>query len=111
MCADLRDPHCRDFSLVQLRACGYQSLACLVGGVLVEVLDEAACQVFCLLGPLCSVCIGVAGIEDLGINTRKLGRNLEVEDRNVLGRSLLDRTVEDSVDDTCLLYTSDAADE
>ena len=84
---------------LELRTSCYESLAGLVGGVLAEVLDEAACEIDCLLLPLCRICVGVAWVEDLGIDTVQLGRNAEVEVRNLLGRSLVDRTVEDGVDD------------
>ena len=56
------------FSL-QLGACGDQSLAVLVALVLGEVLHEAASQILCLLFPLSGICVGVAGIEDGGVNT------------------------------------------
>ena len=84
---------------LQLRACSYESLACLVGLILLEVLDEAACQILGLLIPLCGICIGVARIEDRGINARKLGGNFEVEVRDVLGGSLENVAIEDRVDD------------
>ena len=84
---------------LQLGTSGYQSLACLVVLVLDEVLDEAASQILGLLFPLCSVGIGVARVEDAGVNALELGGNSEVEERNHLGRSVVDAVVEDSVDD------------
>ena len=74
---------------LQLGAGGDQSLAVLVALVLCEVLDEAASQILGLLFPLSGICVGVAGVEDGGVNTGQSGGNLKV----------------------CLLYTSDAADE
>ena len=66
------------FSL-QLGACGDQSLAVLVALVLGEVLHEAAGQILCLLFPLSGICVGVAGIEDGGIDTGQSGGDLKVE--------------------------------
>ena len=65
-----------------------QSLAVLVAFVLGEVLDEAAGQVLSLLVPLSSICIGVARIEDSGINAGQSSGNFEVEVRDLLGRGL-----------------------
>ena len=48
--------------------------------------------------------VGIAWIEDCGINAGKSCRHLEVEDRNLLSLCLIDRAIEDSVDDTtCIL--------
>ena len=85
---------------LELRAGSYKSLTCFVRRIFVEVLDEASSEIFCFLLPLSSVLIGVARIEDSRINTRQSGRNLEVEERNLLRRSGEDVTTEDSVDDT-----------
>ncbi len=65
-----------------------------------EVLDESCSKVFSLLFPLCRICISVARIKDTGVYTLEFGRNYEVEIRDSLGRSLIDRVVEDSVDDS-----------
>ena len=81
-------------------ACSYESLACGIVLVFLEVLDEAFCEVFSLDGPFFGVSVGVAGIEDLGIYAGEFGRNLEIEDGEFLCGSLEDSTVEDSVDDT-----------
>ena len=40
---------------LQLRAGGYESLACLVVLVLVEVVDEASGEILCLLVPYCGI--------------------------------------------------------
>ena len=40
---------------LQLRAGGYESLACLVVLVLVEVVDEASGETLCLLVPYCGI--------------------------------------------------------
>ena len=69
---------CWDQSL-QLGAGRDKSLAVLVTLVLLEVLDEAASQILGLLLPLGSVSVGIAGIQDAGVNTVQDGGNLEVE--------------------------------
>ena len=58
---------------------GDQSLAVLVALVLCEVLDEAASQILGLLFPLSGICVGVAGVEDGGVNTGQSGGDLEIE--------------------------------
>ena len=93
---------------LQLGAGRDQSLAMLVALVLLEVLDEAACQILGLLFPLGSVSIGVARIQNAGVHAVQHGGNLEVEVGDLLGGHIVDVAVQDGV---CLLYTSDAADE
>ena len=83
-----------------MRTCSYESLAGFVVGVLVEVLDEASSEVFSLFFPDRSVGVGVAWVKNCRVNVRKAGRNFEVEHRDLLGFSLEDRAIEDSVDDT-----------
>ena len=95
------------FSL-QLGAGRDQSLAVLVALVLCKVLDEAASQILCLLLPLGSVSIGVAGIQDSGIHAGQLGGNLEVEVGDLLGGSLVDGTAQDGVDDAAGILDGDA---
>ena len=92
---------------VQVRTCCNECLAGFVVLVLLEVLDEARCEVFGFGVPLFCICVGIAGIKDLRIYAGKLGRNLEVEDRKGLGGSLKDSTVEDSVDDTTGIFDRD----
>ena len=65
---------CWDQSL-QLGAGRDQSLAMLVTLVLLEVLDEAASQILGLLLPLGSIGVGIAGIQDAGVNTVQDGGN------------------------------------
>ena len=86
--------------LSELGTSGNKSLAGLVVLVLLEVLDEACCEVLGLNFPFCGIGVGVAGIKNRGINTGKFGGNLEVKDGELLGRSCEDGTVEDGVDDT-----------
>jgi len=82
----------------------YERLAEVVSGELVEVLDETCCEVLCLLLPLACALVSVAWVEDSRVNAWKLSRNSEIEVRDLLGRSLVDRTVEDCVDDSsCIL--------
>lgn len=84
---------------LQLGAGGDQSLAVLVALVLCEVLDEAASQILGLLFPLSGICVGVAGVEDSGVNTGQSSGDLEIEVGDLLGGSLVDGTAQDSVDD------------
>lgn len=83
---------------LELRTSLYKRLALLVVLVLDEVLDEPASEILSLGLPLGSILVGVA-IEDVGVNARKSGRDAEVEDRKLLGLSLVDGAVEDRIDD------------
>ena len=67
---------------LQLGAGGDQSLAVLVALVLCEVLDEAASQILGLLFPLSGICVGVAGVEDSGVNTgwNGTGKRISIKD-------------------------------
>ena len=85
---------------LQLWTCSNECLTSLVTLVLLEILDEAGSQILSLLVPLSSVSVSVARIEDVGIYALELCGNLEVEVRNLLGRSLQDSTTQDSVDDS-----------
>ena len=85
---------------LECRTCSNQCLTCFVASELSEVLDEAASQILSFFFPLASAFVSITRVEDLRIYTRQFSRNYEVEERNYLGRSLVDRTVEDSVDDT-----------
>ena len=98
---------CWDQSL-QLGAGRDQSLAVLVTLVLLEVLDEAASQILGLLLPLGSVGVGIAGIQDAGVNTVQDGGNLEVEVGNLLGGHVVDIAVQDSIDDATGVLDGDA---
>ena len=69
------------YSALELRTSSNQLLASFVASELLEVLDEAASQVFCFLFPLASAVVSVARIEDLRIYARQFGRNYEVEAR------------------------------
>ena len=93
----LRSTLCR--YALELRTCSDESLTSLVASELSEVLDEAASEVFCLLFPLSSVSVSVARIEDVGVNTGELCGHYKVEVRDNLCGSLVDRAIEDSVDD------------
>ena len=92
---------------LELRTSLYKRLALLVVLVLDEVLDEPACEILCLLLPLGSILVGVTRIEDLGVNAGKLGRYSEVEDRKLLGSSLVDGAVEDRIDDAAGILDGD----
>ena len=93
--------------LVNLRAGCNQRLALFVAGELGEVLHEAVGQVNGLRIPPGSILVGVARVENSRINTRQLGRNREVENRQLLGRSLVNRAVEDGVDDATRILNRD----
>ena len=72
-----------------------------------EVLDETSSEILSLLLPLASALVSVAWVEDSRVNAWKLCRNYEIEVRDSLGRSLVDRTVEDSVDDSTSVLDRD----
>ena len=76
--------------VLELWASSYKSLACLVGCVLLEVLDEAGSEILCLLLPLACALVSVAWVEDSWINVWKRCWNLEVEHWDFLGLSLQD---------------------
>ena len=92
---------------LELRTCCDESLAGFVASVLHKVLLEACCQVFSLLLPLCCVSISIARVKNICIHALKLCGNSEVEDRNVLCRSIEDSATEDSVDDTACVADRD----
>ena len=73
-----------------------------------EVLDEASCEILGLLFPNCGIGVSVARIEDAGVDALKHGRNLEVEERDLLGRSLVDGAGEDGIDDSAGVADGDA---
>ena len=85
---------------LQLGTSSNESLAGIVGSVLSEVLDEASSQVLSLLLPLSSSSVSVARIKDSRIYVGQSGGNLEVEQRKLLGLSLQDAAIENSVNDT-----------
>ena len=70
----------------------------LVGRELLEVLLEGSRQCASLLVPLSHIGVGVARIENLGLAAGQFCRNLQVEVRNCRGRNLVDRAVENGVD-------------
>ena len=80
----------------------------LVAFVLGEVLDEAAGQIQSLGLPLGSILVGVAGIEDGGIDAGQRGGNLKVEVRDLLGGGLVDSAAQDRVDDAAGILDGDA---
>src|SRR3712207_821920 len=85
---------------LELGTCCYECLTGFVAFVLLEVLDEACCQVLSLFFPLCCVSVSIAWVKDVGVNAFELCWNYEVEVRNSLGGSFVDGTAQDSVDDT-----------
>ena len=81
------------FLKLQLGTCGDQGLACVVAGVLHEVLHEAAGQILSLGLPLSNICVGVAGIQDGGVDAGQSGGNLQIEQGDLLGLSLQDGAI------------------
>ena len=73
-----------------------------------EVLDEPSGEILRLLFPLCRISVGVAWIEDMGVDSLQLRRNYEVEVRDGLGRDGVDAVVEDGVDDSTGVADGDA---
>ena len=94
------------FRLESWTSC-YERLTEVVSSELSEVLDEAACEILSLLLPLASALVSVAWVEDSWVNTREFCRNCEVEVRDSLGRSLVDRAIEDSVNDSASILDRD----
>ena len=92
----------------ELGTSGNESLASLVGGVLAEVLDEAAGKILSLLLPLAVALVCVARIKDATVNARQDNRNLQIEERQSLGLNLVDGTVQDGIDDTTGVADGDA---
>ena len=72
-----------------------QSFSGLVALIFGEVLDESSCQIFGLGLPFGSIRVGISGIQNVGVYTRKLGGYFNVEVRNLLGGSFQDVAVQD----------------
>ena len=85
-----------------------QSLTSLIGCILIKVLDEASCQILCLLFPFAITSISVTWVKNTTVNTFQNYWNLEVEVRNVLSLYLVDVTVQNSVDDTTSISNRDS---
>ena len=85
---------------LKLRTSCNESLTSFVSFVLLEVLDEACSQIFSLFFPLSYISISITWVEDVRIYTFQLCRNYKVEVWNRLGWSLVDRVIEDSIDNT-----------
>ena len=94
--------------ILKLRTSCNECLTSLVTLVLDEVLLESLCEILRLLLPLRCICISVARIEDSRIYTWKLGRNLEIEERDLLGRSLGNIAILDSSDDSTSILDGDS---
>ena len=94
-------------SRLELWTSCYERLTEVVTSELSEVLDKAACEILSLLLPLASALVSVAWVEDSWVNAWELSRNYEIEVRDSLSRSLVDRTVEDSVDDSASVLDRD----
>ena len=92
---------------LRFRACFDESFARFGNGVLREVLDESAGEVLSFIFPDRSVGVGVARIEDSGIDSGKSGRDFEIEVRDLLGGSFVDRARKDSVDNSAGILDRD----
>ena len=75
---------------LQLRTGGDQRLTGFVAFILGEVLDEPSGQVLGLGIPFTGIRVGIAGIQDAGVDALQLRRNLEVEVRDLLGGGVQD---------------------
>ena len=93
--------------LFQLRTCGDKRFALRIAGKLLEVLDEPAGKVFRSPVPLGRVGISIARVENCRVYARECGRHRKVEIRNLLGRGLVYRAVEDGVDDAACIPDGD----
>ena len=92
---------------LQFRTGSNQSLT---GGITFEfreVLDETSGQILSFNFPIGSISISIARIEDIFVHTRQLSRNNEVEIRNNLCRSFVDRAIENSIDNTTSIADRD----
>ena len=97
----------RNEQKLQLGACGDQSLALVVAGVLLKVLDEAGGQILSLLLPDGSIGVGVSGIQNVGVHAGQGSGNLEVEVGDLLGLSLQDGAIQNGVDDATGVLNGD----
>ena len=93
--------------LFQLRTCSDKRFALRITGKLLEVLDEPAGKVFRSPVPLGRVGISIARVENCRVYARECGRHRKVEIRNLLGRGLVYRAVEDGVDDAACIPDGD----
>ena len=93
---------------LELRTCGYECLTCSVALILFEVLNEASSQVFSLFFPLSSVSIGVTWVKNVCCNAFELRRNNEIEVRNGLCWSAIDRMIQDSINDSTRIANGNA---
>ena len=88
-----------------MRAVGYQCLACLVAFKLLKVLDKELCKFFGFLVPFGRSAVCVTGVENIGINTRQLGGDCQVEVGDCLGGGIEYGSVKYGVDDAaCVAY-------
>lgn len=76
-------------------------------GVFIEVVDKQFRQGFSFFLPLFRRSVGITRIEDLRVNTRQLGRNRQVKHRQSEGFCVIQRTVEDGVDNGAGIFNRD----
>ena len=90
-----------------LRTSGNQSFTGSISFVFSKVLDESVSQIFCFCFPFGSISVCVTWVQDSWINAWQFCRNFEVEVWNGLCRSILDISVQDSIDDTTSILDGD----
>ena len=85
----------------------YQLFAQVVAGELMEVGDETLCKIARLFVPLLGVAIRIAWIEDTAIYAGQLGRHEEVEVRHCFRGSLIDASIQNSVNNGARILNRD----
>ncbi len=93
---------------LELWAGSDEGFACIVVGELDKVVDEELGKVLGFLVPFRRIGVGVARIENCGVDTGKCCGHLEVEIGHFLGGCLLDGTVKYGVDDAACVFDRDA---
>lgn len=72
--------------------------------VLVEVVDEARCQVFGFAFPLQWVNISITWVEDHRIDAGQCGGHLQIKDWDMFGFRFFDRTIQNRIDNTARIF-------
>ena len=85
----------------------FQSFTGSISFVFSKVLDESVSQIFCFCFPFGSISVCVTWVQNSWINAWQFCRNFEVEVWNGLCRSILDISVQDSIDDTTSIFDGD----
>ena len=93
--------------ILQLWTCSNKCFTSFISFVFSEVLDKSLCKIFCFFFPFRSVSVCVTRIKDTCVNTLKFCRNFKVEVWDCLCRSVVDCSVQDSIDDTTCIFDRD----